>query len=147
MASYFSASACDLTLCLSYFPTSCPGLIPQFGLISINFYFEFLHPSRVFQGGLRGTLLLLNSTSVKDMGNLTSSEMGDLKKAAEKAMKEDEEEADAGGKMEGEVTEEGVRLRIPLVRKKHPTELGKYGAKITFYTGEKPTKFIYYGNW
>lgn len=100
------------------------------------------------QGGLRGTLLLLNSTSVEDMGNLTSSEMGDLKKAAEKAMKEEEEEEeDADRKMEGEVTEEGVRLRTPLVRKKHPTELGKYGAKITFYTGEKKTKFIYYGNW
>ncbi|XP_063872030.1 uncharacterized protein LOC135106701 [Scylla paramamosain] len=99
------------------------------------------------KGGLRGTLLLLNSTSVEDMGNITSSEMGDLKKAAEKAMEDDEEEADAEGKMGGEVTEEGVRLRLPLVTKKHPAELGKYGAKITFYTGEEPTKFIYYGNW
>lgn len=82
-----------------------------------------------------------------NMANLTSSEMGDLKKAAEKAMQEDDEEADAESGMEGEVTDEGVRLRMPLVRKKHPVELGKYGAKITFYTSEQPTKFIYYGNW
>ena len=73
--------------------------------------------------------------------------MGDLKKVAEKAMKEDQEEAETKGKMEGEMTEDGVRLRTPLVKKKHPTELGKYGAKITFYTGGNTTKFIYYGNW
>ncbi|XP_071529086.1 uncharacterized protein [Panulirus ornatus] len=94
------------------------------------------------KGGLRGTLLLLNSTSMGDMGNLTASEVGNLTKAATKVMQEeDQQDSDS------EVTEEGVRLRMPLVIKKHTPELGKYGSKIIFYAGEEPTKFIYYGNW
>ncbi|XP_045600644.1 uncharacterized protein [Procambarus clarkii] len=95
------------------------------------------------KGGLRGTLLLLNSTTMGDVGNLTDSEVVDLTEAAAKVMQE-EDKQDAGG---SEVTAEGVRLRMPLVRKKHTPELGKYGAKVTFYASEEPTKFIYYGNW
>ncbi|KAK8751810.1 hypothetical protein OTU49_010409, partial [Cherax quadricarinatus] len=95
------------------------------------------------KGGLRGTLLMLNSTTMGDVGNLTVSEVGNLTEAAAKVMQE-EDQQDAAGT---EVTPEGVRLRIPLVKKKHTPELGKYGSKVTFYAGEEPTKFIYYGNW
>ncbi|KAK3854524.1 hypothetical protein Pcinc_039006 [Petrolisthes cinctipes] len=116
------------------------------------------------KGGLRGTLLLLNSTTSSATqvgGNLTTSEMKNLTQAAKMVMKEEEEmgeEGQEGGEEGGThpggignggiLTEEGVRLRMPIVVKKHPAELGKYGAKITFYhSSEQPTKFIYYGNW
>ncbi|XP_042206944.1 phospholipase A2 A2-actitoxin-Ucs2a-like isoform X2 [Homarus americanus] len=95
------------------------------------------------KGGLRGTLLLLNSTKMGDIGNLTVSEVGNLTKAATKVMQEEDQQ----DTIESEVTDEGVMLRTPLVRKKHTPELGKYGAKVTFYAGKEPIKFIYYGNW
>ncbi|XP_068218509.1 uncharacterized protein [Palaemon carinicauda] len=96
------------------------------------------------KGGLRGTLLLLNSTKIGGVGNLTAGEVGDLTEAASKVMEEDDSQDTEGS----EVTSEGVRLMLPIVTKKHTPELGKYGAKITFYANsEEPTKFIYYGNW
>lgn len=96
------------------------------------------------KGGLRGTLLLLNSTKIGDVGNLTAGEVGNLTEAASRVMEEDDSEDTALS----EITEDGVRLMLPIVLKKHTPELGKYGAKITYYaTGAVPTKFIYYGNW
>ncbi|XP_064090515.1 uncharacterized protein LOC135204290 [Macrobrachium nipponense] len=96
------------------------------------------------KGGLRGTLLLLNSTKIGDVGNLTAGEVGQMTEAASKVMEEDDAKDIAGS----EVTSEGVRLMLPIVTKKHTPELGKYGAKIIFYANsEEPTKFIYYGNW
>ncbi|KAK7083567.1 hypothetical protein SK128_023180, partial [Halocaridina rubra] len=95
-------------------------------------------------GGLRGTLLLLNSTTLGGVGNLTEGEVGNLTEAASKIMEDDDSKDIAGS----EVTDEGVRLMLPIVIKKHTPELGKYGAKIIYYANnEEPSKFIYYGNW
>nr|XP_027230031.1 uncharacterized protein LOC113821709 [Penaeus vannamei] len=100
------------------------------------------------KGGLRGTLLLLNSSSVTDV-MMPEGKAGNLTEVASKIMQEEEEEEkkkkeQEEGEDEGQA---GVRLRTPIVVKKRTPELGKYGAKVTFFAGAEPTKFIYYGNW
>ncbi|CAL4063140.1 unnamed protein product [Meganyctiphanes norvegica] len=93
------------------------------------------------KGGLRGTLLLLNSNM--DEKEMEGKMEGNLTETIKAVMEEDKKETD----IQSEISEDGYRMRTPLVLKKRTPELGKYGAKITYYTNETPTKFIYYGNW
>lgn len=96
-----------------------------------------------FKGGLRGTYILLNSSSNFDhLSEEAQTALTNILRRDGELFREVDEDL-----LEGEITEEGVRLRTPILLKTHSKTLGKYGVRVTFYTGDEFTSFVYFGNW